>query len=737
MKQFTFIVFLLLILGFQSFGAKSYEMEVTNLVQVNETQFTFDVRMRNTSVPFESFAIEAIQWQLSFNTAMLNGGGLRNGFLTYVSGTSDLAGNRIIPISTNFVSSGSILLWATDPLAIDEETTLFDDGSWKRIGTFSLILSVATNSTVRNNFADVALNFNFVPSQVIVIECPFYEDGGLYYRLNANSTEIASKTLANSIDPSRELAGYYMNTGTDWATAANWNNTVANTHPAYRKLPGVTNNALVGVNSVIATSTRAVIKNLYFRGLGSLRIKSDATGTGYLIHNNANVPATVERYLSQGKYHYVSSPIEAAPYSLFQVAPAPVPPAFADFYYWVESTREWINLNYPYNSPPVGDLELGKGYAVAYSDADYTKEFVGELNVGTVSIDATYNPGAVSPFWNQRGFNLVGNPYSAALDADALLNAHLNIFGLYFWDEAADYLGDRYDYASYSLAGGVGSAPGVGGSNPIAPTGIIAPMQGFMLQLKSTPFNVSATFPIVFANGMRSTEDSYFYKEVEDRDRIWLSVTGPQEDYNELLVAFMEGAEVGMDRTDAEKLKGNTKLAFYSMLDGGDFVIQGLPVLNQTDTYEIALGVDAGFAGNYTFDVQMIENFDPAAVITLEDRLANKFTNLRTTSQYVAQIAEPGEIRNRFFLHFNGATSVPVIDQKLTKVYALQNQIIIQHLGNSEILDVEVINTLGQLVVRTPVNATETVVTVPGHNVVYIVKVRTTEGIESHKLLIR
>jgi hypothetical protein len=168
-----------------------------------------------------------------------------------------------------------------------------------------------------------------------------------------------------------------------------------------------------------------------------------------------------------------------------------------------------------------------------------------------------------------------------------------------------------------------------------------------------------------------------------------------------------------------------------------DFSIQGFPVLEATDTYEIPLGVFAGFSGQYTFDVQEIENFAPDTDITFEDRLAGQIINLRTTTQYTAHIADEGDIRDRFFLHINGPTSVPVIDSKLTKVYAVNNQIYIRHTGSSEILDVEVINTLGQTVISTPVNATETTITVPGRNLVYIVKVRTSEGIESHKLLIR
>jgi len=475
-------------------------------------------------------------------------------------------------------------------------------------------------------------------------------------------------------------------------------------------------------------------------GATALIVKSDATGTGYLVHNNPGVLATVERFLSEGKYHYVSSPVTNAPYSLFQ-APLPVPPAFADFFEWVERNPVpgdppfWVNLNYPYNNPPVGTLAPGKGYAVAYSDANYTKEFVGPLNVGTVTFDATYTPGASSPYWNHRGFNLTGNPYATALDADALLNAHSNIYGLYFWDEAANYEGDRNDYATYSLAGGVGTSPG--GALSHTPDGVIAPGQGFMAQVKSTPFASNADITITYTNAMRITDDSWFYKEQGNRDRIWLSVTGPQSDYNEILVAFMEGAEVGMDRTDAEKIKGNEKLAFYSMLDEVEFVIQGFPMIGSEDTYEVALGLDAGFAGQYTFNAELIENFDQSVNITLEDRVASKIINLRSTPQYVAQVAAPGEIRNRFFLHFNGPTSVSVIDQKLTKVYALQNQIFIQNNGNSPILDVEVVNTLGQVISRTRVNATEAVVNVPGRNVVYIVKVRTSEGIESHKLLIR
>lgn len=484
-------------------------------------------------------------------------------------------------------------------------------------------------------------------------------------------------------------------------------------------------------------------------GAEAIIVMSNEDGTGYLIHNNEGVLATVERYLSQGKYHYVSSPILDAPYALFQVSPAPIEPDFADFFMWVEDYPEpdgpsWVNLNYPYNNPPVGTLTPGRGYAVAYSDAAHTKEFVGEVNVGDIIYSGTYTPKEDGPpYWNNRGFNLVGNPYPAALDAEEFLQANIqansSIYGLYFWDEGDNYEGDRNDdYATYSLAGGVGTASTtVQGSSGVVPNGFIAPGQGFMAQVIATPMNANAAVDILFSNDMRITDETHFYKKSSDKDRIWLSVTGPEGDYNQILVAFMEGALEGHDISDAQKIRGNSNLAFYSIMEGADFAIQGFPVLNATDTYEIPLGLHAGFAGNYTFRVDEIENFAPNTDITFEDRLAGQIINLRTTSEFTVHVANKGDLRDRFYLHFNGPTSVAEVHQHLTKVYALNNQIHLQHIGSSEILHVEVINTLGQTMISTPVNAMEAVINVPGRNVVYIVKVRTSEGVESHKLLMR
>jgi hypothetical protein len=537
-----------------------------------------------------------------------------------------------------------------------------------------------------------------------------------------NWTDQYSNVVATN-----QFAGPYTMPAEDMVITANWSSKSSNIT--------VKSKSLLSSLTIVPGASLTVDKlfNDSSNGAEAIIVESDATGTGYLIHNNEGVLATIERYLSQTIYHYVSSPVVDAPYSLLQTENSP---GTDDFWEWDEFEREWLNLNDPYNDPPVGILAPGKGYAVAYSLTEYTKAFEGEVNVGAVSFDATYTPGDEQPYWNQRGFNFVGNPYPAALNAELFLNANTSLYGLYFWDEDDNYIGNRDDYATWTTAGGV-----AGGKERHKPDGYIAPGQGFMAKVINSPVSAPANVTLGFEDDMRTVTPTYFYKASQDRDRIWLSVTGPQEDYNEILVAFMEGAEEGMDRTDAEKLKGNSNIAFYSMLEGGDFVIQGLPVLLQTDTYEIPLGLDAKITGHYTFNLEEIENFDPNTDITFEDRLTGEIIDLKTTPQYVVHIDVPGDdpvvVNDRFFLHFNGPTSVPVIDSKLTNVYAVNNQVYIRHNGSLEILDVEVINTLGQTVISTPVNATETIITVPGHNLVYIVKVRTNEGVESHKLLIR
>lgn len=275
MKKLSSVLILLVLFAYQTMGQKSYEMEVLNLVQVNETEFTFDVKLKNNGSV--DFAIETIQWQFSFNTSILNGGLLNNAYLTYVLGSTELVGDAIIPSSNYFTTNNIVVQWLTAPLNDNEETTFFGINSTKKIGTFRVQLRNSANSTF-HNFGDVSPNLTFVPDQVIVNSCNYTTVGDLVYRSGSGFELLTNKTLTNSLS-TRELAGYCFTGTGNYEATARWNNvttTNANT------VPGASNNAII---AGIATVTDA-------RTVNELTVASGA----YLVLNPAAKLTTAKMY---------------------------------------------------------------------------------------------------------------------------------------------------------------------------------------------------------------------------------------------------------------------------------------------------------------------------------------------------------------------------------------------------------------------------------------------------------
>jgi hypothetical protein len=66
----------------------------------------------------------------------------------------------------------------------------------------------------------------------------------------------------------------------------------------------------------IGPSGALTVNGTFTNAGGALTIKSDATGTGSLIESNG-VNATVERYLSQDRWHYISAPVDDPNTSVF------------------------------------------------------------------------------------------------------------------------------------------------------------------------------------------------------------------------------------------------------------------------------------------------------------------------------------------------------------------------------------------------------------------------------------
>lgn len=188
-------------------------------------------------------------------------------------------------------------------------------------------------------------------------------------------------------------------------------------------------------------------------GVAGLIIKSDATGSGSLIHNTEDIEATVQRYINNWTtgneifgWHFLSSPVlnqAIRPEFMPNGDPLPVE---IDFYKWDEdftyegTTGWWVNSkddNGNWNTNFEDNFTMGAGYLTAYEGPDYgntSKEFKGVINVDDVAVsNLTHTPESTHPGWN-----LLGNPFTSALDwtDDSWTKTNIGAIAQ-IWDEAS------------------------------------------------------------------------------------------------------------------------------------------------------------------------------------------------------------------------------------------------------------------------------------------------------------
>ncbi len=482
----------------------------------------------------------------------------------------------------------------------------------------------------------------------------------------------------------------------DWHTPGNWStNSVPNSidvvsipNTGVSNEPVISSGAVAGATTIESARTLTIAANgsLTLSGNltmdGNITIESSASGTGSLL-DNGNISgggtATVQRFISGGdplQYHYFSSPLSAVPSSLYRLVPGESPnPNF----YWYNENFDNIDLLYGWQlvGASYGNLQVGLGYTYAFS-RDYTFNMTGGgFNTGNQSIAITHNSnnGALLDGWN-----LVGNPYPSALSAEDLLTANASVIDgtVYFWDddgtEGTGYSSD--DYATWNLAGAIGSSSGSGSK---VPDGFIANGQGFFVHKTSgTP----ASENLNFTNSMRRIGNGQFFKNAPTDDvmRIRLSLTNDAEKlYNEALIVFINEATDGHDHFfDGRKNKGNPDIAFYSLLDNNEYAIQSFkPLSNKTNNVkEVPMGYSVSKDGTYSFNSVQFENIASDFDVYLEDKLEKKTINLKVQNYSFATVK--GTYNDRFVLRFNykneNTNSAPILREKLANISTLEDE---------------------------------------------------------------
>ena len=469
-------------------------------------------------------------------------------------------------------------------------------------------------------------------------------------RLNASSigtTLTYAGLTAQTISPNVFLNEkvYNLNVNNLLGVTLNTNFTVDNSLT-------IASGANLTLNEPIGLTVAGTLTNN--AGATGLLLKSSSSGTASIVNATTGVPATVQRYIAGAPlaWHFLSTPVASQ-----AIKSTPWTPSGTygdgtgyDLYVWDETASCWVyNLNSTVSTTwntvhPQANFVPGRGYLYALQENLPTKNFVGNLNAGPISIPVTSSSSAIDTL---KGFNMLGNPYPSSIDwrnNAGYTRSNLVSDGGGYWIWVWSALNNNYgvfnsiDSDTY-------------GTNNI--TAFISPMQGFFVEAASDGslvFNNTARSHVEAGNWLRSskmknTPDTYY--NVKNLRMAVSGVSGGDE----VKIGFGYPVNEG----GAQKLFSPVENAPSLYMNGGG---KSYSTRRFTDTREnsyIPINFKAGESGAYTFTAHYeAYNFD---TLYLQDLKTNRILELKDGDTYTFN-ALPSDAPTRFLLHFGAVVDV-------------------------------------------------------------------------------
>ncbi|HMM10773.1 MAG TPA: right-handed parallel beta-helix repeat-containing protein [Bacteroidales bacterium] len=442
-------------------------------------------------------------------------------------------------------------------------------------------------------------------------------------------------------------------------------------------------------------------------GTSGLVIRSNNTGTGSLLHNTGNVPATIERYMLGGGYHTVSVPLTQSS--------NPVTGMFlnSNLFRFDENLNDYVSMGDLSTTP----LDVNKGYRMWYTGSTTTYSLAGNLNNGAFTAATSYS-GAT------KGWNLVPNPYPSPID----------------WDAASGWTKTNLNDAVYvfnrAIAGSPSSPHGqwasyVDGVGTNGGTNIIRTGQSFFVR-------ASAAWPVLtMNNSVRTHGNSNILKNnglIPDILRI-MATTAAGTD--EAVVRLRDGSTTGFDgQFDAYKMPGSASLPqLYSMSsDNQKLSINAVP---SSQTVMVPLAFQWQNNGEVSLSFSELESFEADRAIYLEDVLTGEMRNLRQNPVYTFNHTE-GLPELRFRLHFNEVVSVGELDGSNARIWSHNARIYVSipdASGNRA--RIELFDVLGNCLMDINRNIDNPTIIHPAVRGVVIVRVTEANRVHTQKLFLR
>ncbi|WGD35980.1 lamin tail domain-containing protein [Olleya sp. YS] len=289
----------------------------------------------------------------------------------------------------------------------------------------------------------------------------------------------------------------------------------------------------------------------------------------------------------------------------------------------------------------------------------YTYTFNGVFNTGIITSPIIYNGANGDEDWN-----LIGNPYPSAIDANAFLTANSSTIQgvVYLWSHntpadanASGNEGQNFSNSDYAII--TQGSGNTAGGDMIIPNDYIPSGQSFFVQGIT---NGNVTFDNSFRMADASSNTQFFRaNDTTISNKIWVNLTSDTGVFHQILVAYVNGATNGKDSMayDANRtLYDENKAEIYTMIpnETDKFAIQGKAPESLTIDEVIPLGFDAKTTAPtiYTLSIAQVQgDFFDNNTVYLIDYLNNTIHDL-SASDY-SFTSSVGTFNNRFEIVFN------------------------------------------------------------------------------------
>jgi hypothetical protein len=439
---------------------------------------------------------------------------------------------------------------------------------------------------------------------------------------DASYNQLASLTRTFQTDGTNVWTGA---DGDDWSSDSNWESTYVSgksiTIPAdLSNYPIIDDEDDISVNNL----TIEAGASLYQTGgqltiAGSFVLESTVDINASYIYQGGTLSVNddsvhVEQQISDIDWTYLlASPTTGA-------TKASISSTYALRYY-DNPTDSWIDIGNTATMVP------GRGYSVWTDYTDF--EFTGELNLNDVTVDLVRTDG------EGYGWNLLGNPFTAAIDW-SLLDVDTSKIenGYWIWDP------------SQSLYGALNSESGVKVNMDYD---IIPSNHAFLVKVKT---GVSSTTLNISNQALLANEGSMLKSSTSSFD--YIKLAGVNGDYkDEIALAFSDDASLLEDKYDTEKkfANRNNLLELYTEVGDLKACINSFPFDGERI---IPLGYYAKKIGDYS--IELIDNTTVAQVSLIDNQTGDE-SDFTEGSLYAFTVSETGYNSSRFSLRLKSVTT--------------------------------------------------------------------------------